>query len=70
MGMGIVMSNPHCPHSAGQLAKCSDPGQRRCASCQTEIRTSVVERMDSFKRVADSGGPAAAIAKAALGYEV
>jgi hypothetical protein len=41
----------------------------KCRSCNRLFRASVVDRIDSFKRVADSGGPLAEIADTALeGY--
>jgi len=42
------------------------PGNHVCKKCGNVVRTSVVNREESFRRVAESEGPATDIAKAAL----
>jgi len=61
------MSEQRCPKCGGELGKTADPETYRCRRCETELRQVVVENIGAFKRVADSGGPASNIAKAALG---
>jgi primosomal protein N' len=55
-----------CPNCDHRLEETQDPQTYRCSSCNRDIRESVCERMESFKRVAESDGPAAEIAQAAL----
>lgn len=59
-------ANVGCPHCGGELAETADPETYRCRRCETELRQVVVENIGAFERVAESGGPAAEIAKAAL----
>ncbi|WP_058993605.1 hypothetical protein [Haloarcula sp. CBA1127] len=62
------MSGPNvdCPQCGGQLQATNDPESFRCRSCDRELRQVVLENLDSFRRVAESDGPAAEIAAAAL----
>jgi|GEM_PF-4458387 len=55
-----------CPHCEGRLNQCNDPQDYECSHCERCIRGSVVERMERFKRVAESDGPLSEIAQAAL----
>jgi len=58
-----------CPHCNGELRQRENVEEYTCRSCKRLFRASVVDRIDSFKRVADSGGPLAEIAETALeGY--
>jgi len=50
----------------GQLTDTETPGAYVCESCSAEVRASVVERQESFERVAQRDSDLAAIAEAAL----
>lgn len=62
-------ANVDCPQCGGEVAETVDPETYRCRRCETELRQVVVENIGAFERVADSGGPAAEIAKVALGRD-
>lgn len=62
--------SPDCPNCCGELREMADPEKFECRRCDSEIFRTVVEDVGAFKRVAESGGPAAEIAKAALDREL
>jgi|AntRauTorcE11898_2_1112593.scaffolds.fasta_scaffold17655_4 ribosomal protein L37AE/L43A len=55
-----------CPQCDGHLQESDDPGEYECQKCGRRLRESVVSRLESFKRVAESDGPLAEIAEVAL----
>lgn len=64
--MSQQAANYKCPQCSGRLKETSDPQTYECQSCGRRIRESVCKRIDSFERVAESDGPLAEIARAAL----
>jgi tRNA(Ile2) C34 agmatinyltransferase TiaS len=62
-------ANMKCPKCGGRLGDTRDPEAYECESCGNHLRQVVVEDLDRFKRVAESDGPAAEIARVALGLE-
>jgi len=58
--------NYKCPQCDHRLRQGDDPQDYKCTNCGRTIRESVCKRMGSFKRVAQSDGPLAEIAQAAL----
>lgn len=64
-------ANVKCPRDcSGRLRETNDPQTHRCSRCGNELRQVVVDELNRFERVAASGGPAAPIARAALGVDV
>lgn len=59
-----------CPRDCtGQVTQTSDLQVFECTKCGNRLRRVVVSDLERFKRVADSDGPAAPIAQAALGLD-
>jgi ribosomal protein L37AE/L43A len=59
----------YCPQCNGELRQRENVEEYTCRSCNRRFRASVVDRIESFKRVADGGGPLAEITETALeGY--
>jgi hypothetical protein len=58
-----------CPNCQGELHK-QQAEEYESDTCDSEIRACVVERMDSFRRVAGRDGPASDIGTAALDREI
>ncbi|MFC6863292.1 hypothetical protein ACFQGE_07440 [Halomicroarcula sp. GCM10025817] len=58
--------NVDCPQCGGRLLETGDPETYRCRNCNRELRQVVLDNLGAFERVAESGGPAAEIARAAL----
>jgi|AntRauTorcE11898_2_1112593.scaffolds.fasta_scaffold74189_2 tRNA(Ile2) C34 agmatinyltransferase TiaS len=58
-------ANVKCP-CGGRLKPTDDPQAYECTKCGRRLRQVVVEDMDAFERVAESDGPAAEVAEAAL----
>lgn len=62
---------PACPREcSGHLEQRFAGEKYECTTCDNELFPVVVADIDSFRRVADSDGPAAPIAKAALWLEL
>jgi tRNA(Ile2) C34 agmatinyltransferase TiaS len=63
-------ANHDCPQCDGRLSDAPpDPQTWRCERCDREIRQVVAENAERFRRVAESDGPAAELARAALGWD-
>lgn len=61
---------PACPREcSGHLEPTVAGDAYECTRCDNELRQVVVRDIDSFRRVAESAGPAAPIARAALGLD-
>ena len=59
-----------CPRDCGgRFEQTADPQTYRCEKCGNELRQVVVADLERFERVAESDGPAAPIARAALGLD-